>query len=99
MVRWLSSLPSSVLVHYGDYDWEGMRIYQTIRSQVPGGAIALHVPDGIERAFEKQRALGKGSMSKAQRRPVAQCAEVAEVLALIDRYGGVGVEQQVFDAD
>jgi hypothetical protein len=96
-VRWLASIPNIDLVHYGDFDWEGMRIYQTIKAQLSTGSCGLHVPVGLEAAFQRQCAFGKGAMRNAQRRPRPQYAEVSRVLELIDRYGGVGVEQQVFD--
>jgi hypothetical protein len=79
-------------VHFGDYDWTGLVIFQRIKSVIPFAE--LYMPDNLEALFEK---FGKRSLVIKQKLPEGfnfSCPECAPVIRMIRQYN-CGLEQEI----
>ena len=84
--------PPARAIHFGDYDWSGLAIYQRIRAALP--QIELYVPDDIDALF---RQFAGHNLLAGQPPMVARAgdpAEVRQVIALIAQHNA-GLEQEI----
>ena len=90
-LKTFSTPPESVL-HFGDYDWEGLYIFQRLRKVLPQAR--LYIPDNIEALF---RQFGKRNLIDRQKRK-AQFDEknrnCISVIQLIKQHNA-GLEQEI----
>ncbi|MDM8556293.1 DUF2220 family protein [Desulfococcaceae bacterium HSG7] len=85
----LEKKPKHIL-HFGDYDWSGLTIFQRIQSILAGAV--LYVPDDIEALFRKH-----ARRYLAENQPVNFEMEdpiCSQIIRLIERYNG-GLEQEI----
>ena len=79
-------------VHFGDYDWTGLVIFQRIKSVIP--YTQLYMPDNLEPLFEK---FGKRSLVIKQKLPEGfnfSCPECAPVIRMIRQFNS-GLEPEI----
>ncbi|MBU3948982.1 MAG: hypothetical protein KJ826_12285 [Proteobacteria bacterium] len=83
--------PVSVL-HFGDYDWEGLYIFQRLQKVLPQAR--LYIPDNIETLFKQ---FGKLNLIENQRRKALfdeNNMECLPVIKLIEQHNA-GLEQEI----
>jgi hypothetical protein len=84
--------PPQSLLHFGDYDWEGLYIFQRLQKAVP--AARLYIPETIEALFKQ---FGRRHLLEKQKRKAGfdmQNLECLPVIKLIEQYNA-GLEQEV----
>jgi hypothetical protein len=83
--------PQTVL-HFGDYDWEGLYIFQRLQKAVPSAR--FYKPNNLEVLFKE---FGRRNFLEKQKRKAAfdtQNPECLPVIRLIEQYNA-GLEQEV----
>ncbi len=88
------SPPPESMLHFGDYDWEGLYVFQRLAKVLP--AMRLYVPAGIEDLFKIHRnreLIAKQTPAQAFDRQNRHCRPV---IRLIQHYNG-GLEQEIVD--
>jgi len=86
--------PPETVLHFGDYDWEGLYIFQRLQKVVPSAR--LYIPTNLETLFQQY---GRREFLDKQKRKAAfdtDNPECRPVIRLIEQYNG-GVEQEVVD--
>jgi hypothetical protein len=84
--------PPETILHFGDYDWEGLYIFQRLQKALPSARLCL--PPDIEALFQQ---FGRRKFLERQKRKAAfdpanpQCSPV---IRLIEQYNA-GLEQEV----
>lgn len=83
--------PPQTVWHFGDYDWEGLYIFQRLQNSVP--AARLYIPRDIETLFKKFG--GRELLQKQKRRAAfdTQNPQCLPVIRLIEQYNA-GLEQE-----
>jgi len=84
--------PPEDVLHFGDYDWEGLHIFQRLQKAVPSAR--LYIPESLERMFQQY---SRRDLLDKQKRKAAfdtDNPECGPVIRLIEQYNG-GVEQEV----
>jgi hypothetical protein len=84
--------PPQALLHFGDYDWEGLYIFQRLQKAVPSAR--LYIPETIEALFKQ---FGRRDLLEKQKRKAGfdmQNPECLPVINLIEQYNA-GLEQEV----
>lgn len=84
--------PPERLVHFGDYDWEGLYIFQRLQKAVPSAR--LYIPENVETLFKQY---GRRKFLEKQKRKAAfDMANSAclPVIKLIEQYNA-GLEQEI----
>lgn len=86
------STPPEFVLHFGDYDWEGLYIFQRLQRMLPKAR--LYIPDNIETLFKQ---FGKRNLIDKQKRK-AQFDEknrsCLPVIQLIEQHNA-GLEQEI----
>jgi hypothetical protein len=83
--------PPEKITHCGDYDWEGLLIFQRLQKNLP--AAELYVPTNLETLFQQ---FGSRKLLEKQKRKVGfdpQNAQCLPVIRLIEQYNA-GLEQE-----
>lgn len=85
--------PESVL-HFGDYDWEGLYIFQRLQKAIPSAC--LYVPKHIDELFRK---FGDRKLVEKQKRKAAFDMGNRECLPIIEliEQSNAGLEQEIVD--
>lgn len=86
------STPPEIVLHFGDYDWEGLYIFQRLQKVLPQARI--YIPDNIEALF---RQYGKRSLIDKQKRKTLfdeKSGNCLPVIQLIEQYNA-GLEQEI----
>jgi hypothetical protein len=86
--------PPSRAVHFGDFDWDGLYIFQRLKAALP--AVRLYVPDNIESLFQH---FGDRQLIDRQTPKAAfdwQNKDCRPVVELIEQTNA-GLEQEVVD--
>ncbi len=92
-LKTLTSQPSRVM-HFGDYDWDGLYIFQRLQSTLP--TAKLYVPENIELLFKQ---FGKRQLIERQTPKAAfdlQNSECRPIIDLIEQTNA-GLEQEIVD--
>ena len=90
-LKTFSTPPESVL-HFGDYDWEGLYIFQRLQKVLPQAR--LYIPDNIETLF---RQFGKRNLIDRQKRKALfdeKNRNCLPVIQLIEQHNA-GLEQEI----
>ena len=90
-LKTFSTPPESVL-HFGDYDWEGLYIFQRLQKVLPQAR--LYIPDNIEALFRK---FGKRNLIYKQKRKTLfneKNRNCLPVIQLIEQHNA-GLEQEI----
>jgi hypothetical protein len=90
-LKTFSTSPESVL-HFGDYDWEGLYIFQRLQKVLPQAR--LYIPDNIEALF---RQFGKRNLIDRQKRKALfdeKNSNCIPVIQLIEQHNA-GLEQEI----
>jgi hypothetical protein len=90
-LKTFSNPPVSIL-HFGDYDWEGLHIFQRLQKALP--QTRLYIPDNIETLFKQ---FGKLNLIENQRRKALYDEENIECLPVIKLIAqhNAGLEQEI----
>ena len=86
------SIPPESVLHFGDYDWEGLYIFQRLQKVLPQAR--LYIPDNIETLF---RQFGKRKLIDRQRRKALfdeKDRNCIPVIQLIEQHNA-GLEQEI----
>jgi len=86
------STPPELILHFGDYDWEGLYIFQRLQKMMPQAR--LYIPDNIEALF---RQFGKRSLIDKQKRKALfdeKNDHCLPVIRLIEQHNA-GLEQEI----
>lgn len=83
--------PAAIL-HFGDYDWAGLTIFQRIQARWPHAR--LYVPDSLESLFQRYSQRLLASMQAPPIAGLQWTSECLQVIDLISRYNG-GLEQEI----
>lgn len=83
--------PESVL-HFGDYDWEGLYIFQRLQKAIPSAR--LHIPDNIDSVFKRYG--DRNLIEKQKRKAVFDMHNPAclPIIKLIEQLNA-GLEQEI----
>ncbi len=84
--------PPESVVHFGDYDWEGLYIFQRLQKAMPSAC--LHIPDNIAALF---RQFGKRTLVEKQKRKTAfnmGNSVCQPIVRLIEQFNA-GLEQEI----
>lgn len=90
-LKTFSTLPEAVL-HFGDYDWEGLYIFQRLQKVMPRAR--LHIPGNIESLFKQ---FGNRNLVEKQKRKSLfdeKNLECLPVIKLIEQHNA-GLEQEI----
>lgn len=85
--------PESVL-HFGDYDWEGLYIFQRLQKVLPSAR--LHIPEHVESLFKRY---GDRQLIEKQKRKVGfdmANPECRPIIRFIEQFNA-GLEQEIVD--
>jgi hypothetical protein len=88
------SQPPERVLHFGDYDWEGLYIFQRLQKVIPSAR--LYIPKNIETLFKQY---GRRNFLEKQKRKVAfdmANSSCLPVIKLIEQYNA-GLEQEVVE--
>lgn len=100
MIRWFASsaMRGTDFLHCGDYDPVGLDEFLRLKSQLPDGRVALHIPEGIETLFERysnRNLLANDNAAGLLRRlRGSDDPDVRRIVGLMDRNNG-GLEQEI----
>jgi hypothetical protein len=86
------STPPEWVLHFGDYDWEGLYIFQRLQKVLPHAR--LYIPDNIEALF---RQFGKRNLIDKQKRKALfdeKNRTCLPVIQLIEQHNA-GLEQEI----
>ena len=86
------STPPEIVLHFGDYDWEGLYIFQRLQKVLPQAR--LYIPVNIEALF---RRFGKRKLIDKQKRKAIfdeKNRDCLPVIQLIEQYNA-GLEQEI----
>lgn len=84
--------PPERIIHLGDYDWDGLYIFQRLQKAVP--SVRLHIPENVETLFKKY---GRREILEKQKRKAAFDPDnraCLPVIKLIEQYNA-GLEQEI----
>lgn len=88
------SPPPERVLHFGDYDWEGLYIFQRLQKAIPSAR--LYIPKNIETLFKQY---GCRNFLEKQKRKVAfdmANSSCLPVIKLIEQYNA-GLEQEIVE--
>jgi hypothetical protein len=86
--------PPARVLHFGDYDWDGLYIFQRLQRALP--AARLYVPENITGLFKQ---FGDRRLIDRQTRKTAfnpQCGDCLPIIQLIEQHNA-GLEQEIVD--
>jgi hypothetical protein len=86
------STPPELVLHFGDYDWEGLYIFQRLQKALPQAR--LYIPDNIDALF---RQFGKRNLIDKQKRKALfdeKNRNCLPVIQLIEHHNA-GLEQEI----
>ena len=86
------SPPPEVVLHFGDYDWKGLYIFQRLQKVLPQAR--FYIPDNIETLFSQ---FGKRSLIDKQKRKALfdeKNRNCLPVIQLIEQHNA-GLEQEI----
>lgn len=86
------STPPETVLHFGDYDWEGLYIFQRLQKVLPEAR--LYIPDNIDALF---RQFGKRNLIDKQKRKALldeKNRNFIQVIQLIEQHNA-GLEQEI----
>jgi hypothetical protein len=92
-LKTFSSSPERIL-HFGDYDWEGLYIFQRLLKAVPSAQ--LYIPENVETLFKQY---GRRKFLEKQKRKAAfdmTNSSCLPVIKLIEQYNA-GLEQEIVE--
>lgn len=84
--------PPESVMHFGDYDWEGLYIFQRLQKAIPSAR--LYIPGNIESLFEQ---FGDRKLVEKQKRKSAfdmKNSECRPIINLIEQFNA-GLEQEI----
>jgi hypothetical protein len=86
------SPPPERILHFGDYDWEGLYIFQRLQKAVPSAQ--LYIPEDVETLFRKYS--HRKFIEKQKRKATFDMTnrECIPVIKLIEQYNA-GLEQEI----
>lgn len=86
--------PPESVIHFGDYDWEGLYIFQRLQKAIPSAR--LYIPDNIKTLF---RRFGERKLVEKQNRKAAFDMDNQECLPIIKliEQSNAGLEQEIVD--
>ena len=86
------SIPPESVLHFGDYDWDGLYIFQRLKKVMPYAR--FHIPSNLEALFKQY---GNRKLIENQRRKSLldeDSIECLQVVKLIEQYNA-GLEQEI----
>lgn len=86
------SIPPEAILHFGDYDWDGLYIFQRLQKVMPQAK--LHIPGNIEALFKQ---FGSRNLIENQKRKALfneKNSECLPVIKLIEQHNA-GLEQEI----
>jgi hypothetical protein len=86
--------PPERILHFGDYDWEGLYIFQRLQKEIP--IATLFIPDNIEELFYEygnRKLVEKQKLKTGFNLENQQCLPVVKLIQKTN----YGLEQEIVD--